>query len=92
MPDQPRPEAPGGAHPSGGEPSGFWVSVFTALGLGLLGFLIWEAVPAGVWHDDGAYLLLGRSLADGEGLRYAQVAAPRWARPPWTARNSTAVV
>ena len=36
--------------------------------------MAWEAVPPGVWHDDGAYLLLGKSLAEGEGLRYSQVA------------------
>lgn len=26
--------------------------------------------PPGIWHDDGVYVLLGRSLAQGEGLRY----------------------
>jgi hypothetical protein len=44
-----------------------------AAGLGVVGFLVWAAVSSGVWHDDGAYLLLGKSLADGEGLRYSQV-------------------
>ena len=43
------------------------------MGLGLVGFLAWAAVAPGVWHDDGAYLLLGKSLADGEGLRYSRV-------------------
>lgn len=73
MPDQPRSVQPDDTQAPAAEPSGFSVSVLTALGLGLLGFLLWEAVPPGVWHDDGAYLLLGRSIADGEGLRYAQV-------------------
>jgi hypothetical protein len=41
--------------------------------LGLVGILVWAAVPPGVWHDDGAYLLLGKSLAEGEGLRYSEV-------------------
>lgn len=46
----------------------------TALALGLLGALVWEAVPPpGVWHDDGAYLLLGESLAEGDGLHYSRV-------------------
>ena len=43
----------------------------------MIGLLVWAAVPPGVWHDDGAYLLLGKSLADGEGLRYSQVAGSR---------------
>ena len=47
--------------------------VIVAVGLGLVGVLVWVSVPPGVWHDDGAYLLLGKSLADGEGLRYSQV-------------------
>lgn len=38
-----------------------------------LGVWAWEPVPAGVWHDDGAYLLLAKSLAEGDGLRYAGV-------------------
>jgi len=39
----------------------------------LVGLWVWEPVAAGVWHDDGAYLLLARSLAEGEGLGYAGV-------------------
>ena len=35
--------------------------------------MLWEPFPPGIWHDDGVYLLLGRALADGEGLRYAGV-------------------
>ena len=36
-----------------------------AAGLWALG-----AAPAGVYYDDGIYLILGRALAQGEGLRY----------------------
>lgn len=34
---------------------------------------MWEPFPPGIWHDDGVYLLLGRALANGEGLRYVGV-------------------
>ena len=59
--------------PVSGRIPGLLVPLVVAVGLGLVGFLVWVAVPPGVWHDDGAYLLLGKSLADGEGLRYSQV-------------------
>lgn len=39
----------------------------------LLGLTFWEAFPPGIWHDDGVYVLLGRSLAQGDGLRYVGV-------------------
>jgi hypothetical protein len=39
----------------------------------LIGMWVWEPVPAGVWNDDGAYLLLAESLAQGNGLRYSGV-------------------
>ena len=52
---------------------GLIVPLAVALGLGVVGLFVWAAVSPGVWHDDGAYLLLGKSLADGEGLRYSQV-------------------
>jgi hypothetical protein len=50
----------------------------TPLRAGLLAFLpvlvagLWAigAAPAGVYYDDGIYLILGRALAEGEGLRY----------------------
>ncbi|MFI5209532.1 MAG: hypothetical protein ACHQ2E_03720, partial [Gemmatimonadales bacterium] len=29
-----------------------------------------SAAPAGVYYDDGIYLILGRALAQGAGLRY----------------------
>ena len=62
-----------GATPTG-EVSGFSVAALTAIALGVVGIAVWAAIPPGVWHDDGAYLLLGQSLAEGEGLRYSQVA------------------
>jgi hypothetical protein len=34
---------------------------------------VWELWPPGIWHDDGVYVLLGRALAGGEGLRYVGV-------------------
>ena len=52
---------------------GLLIPLIVAVGLGVVGLLVWAAVPPGVWHDDGAYLLLGKSLADGDGLRYSQV-------------------
>ena len=64
---------PGLLVPVSGRIPGFLVPLIVAVGLGLVGILVWAAVPPGVWHDDGAYLLLGKSLADGEGLRYSQV-------------------
>jgi hypothetical protein len=39
----------------------------------VLGVSVWEAFPPGIWHDDGVYVMLGRSLAEGEGLRYLGV-------------------
>jgi len=48
---------------------------FAALGLGLFlaGLGGWSPFPAGIWHDDGVYALIGRALAAGEGLRYGGV-------------------
>lgn len=45
---------------------------FSALLL-ILGLGIWEVFPPGIWHDDGVYVLLGKSLSEGEGLRYLGV-------------------
>ena len=50
-----------------------WLYLGLGLGLFLLGVLVWSPFPAGVWHDDGVYVLLGKALADGEGLRYTGV-------------------
>jgi hypothetical protein len=48
---------------------------FLILGLALLavGLASWRPVPAGVWNDDGVYLLIGKALARGDGLRYAGI-------------------
>ena len=35
-----------------------------------VGVAVWEPLPPGIWNDDGVYVLLGRSLAQGHGLRY----------------------
>ena len=68
-----RPRRPGGV--------AFLLLAVGALGVGLA---VWRPLPPGVWHDDGVYLLLGRALAAGEGLRYVGVpgdlAAPKF--PP----------
>ena len=55
-----------GVGPTTGRRMGLLVPLIVAAGLGLVGLLVWAALPPGVWHDDGAYLLLGKSLADGE--------------------------
>lgn len=47
-----------------------WVAGATVLALGLT---IWEWFPPGIWHDDGVYVLLGRAISQGEGLRYSGV-------------------
>jgi len=44
-----------------------------ALLLLALGLAVWEPFPPGIWHDDGVYVLLGRSLAEGDGLRYVGI-------------------
>lgn len=53
---------------------------YVLLGCVLLGvgLTAWQPIPAGVWHDDGVYMLIGKSLGQGEGLRYAGVPG----RPP----------
>ena len=59
---------------------------FALVGLGALvvGALVWTPLAPGLWHDDGVYLMLGRSLLHGSGLRYLGVpgdpAAPKF--PP----------
>ena len=68
MSDLTVPEEPGVLQVAGRMP-GLLVPVIVTVGLAMVGLLVWAAVPPGIWHDDGAYLLLGKSLADGEGLR-----------------------
>lgn len=50
-----------------------WAPWGLALVILALGFSVWESFPPGIWHDDGVYVLLGRSLAEGDGLRYVGV-------------------
>ncbi len=47
-----------------------WGLVLVLLAVGLS---VWEPFPPGIWHDDGVYVLLGRSLAEGDGLRYVGI-------------------
>ena len=56
-----------------------WAPWGLALVLLAVGFSIWEPFPPGIWHDDGVYVLLGRSLAEGEGLRYVGVSGAPFA-------------
>ena len=48
---------------------------FLALALGLLGvgLSFWRPIPAGVWHDDGVYMIIGEALSHGDGLVYGGV-------------------
>ena len=61
-----------GPHPSA-EGIWRWASWGVVLFLLVLGLSLWESFPPGIWHDDGVYVMLGRSLAEGEGLRYLGV-------------------
>lgn len=53
--------------------STLWPYVLLALGLLMAGLSSWQPVPAGVWHDDGVYMLIGKALAGGDGLTYSGV-------------------
>lgn len=35
-----------------------------------VGVSAWRPIPAGVWHDDGVYMLVGKALASGQGFVY----------------------
>jgi hypothetical protein len=61
--------------PASASPDGGGWRAFVVLGVLLLavGLYTWEPLPVGVWHDDGVYVLLGRTLAEGQGLRYGGV-------------------
>lgn len=50
-----------------------WAYLGVGAAVFLAGLALWQPFPAGVWHDDGVYMMLGRSLAQGEGLRYLGV-------------------
>ena len=51
-----------------------WPWILLGLGLFGVGVASWRAVPAGVWHDDGTYMLIGKALAGGHGFSYEGVA------------------
>lgn len=55
-------------------PPGPWP--YLLLGVAILGICVaaWRPVPAGVWHDDGVYMLVGKALAGGHGFTYDGVA------------------
>lgn len=48
---------------------------YVLLGIAVLavGLAAWRPMPAGVWHDDGVYVMVGKSLAEGHGLTYQGV-------------------
>lgn len=52
------------------QPSRQWP--YLLLGVAVLGICIaaWRPVPAGVWHDDGVYMLVGKALSGGHGFVY----------------------
>jgi hypothetical protein len=53
--------------------SRLWPYLVLGLGLLVVGLAFWRPVPAGVWHDDGVYVITGRALAHGRGLHYVGV-------------------
>lgn len=50
-----------------------WAPWGLGAGVLALGLLVWEWFPPGIWHDDGVYVLLGKALSEGHGLRYSGV-------------------
>ncbi len=56
------------------EPPSRWVGILTFLiptgVLFTIGWITWQPIPVGVWHDDGAYLLIAESLSGGGGLSW----------------------
>lgn len=65
------PEEPGES--SGVRPAKAWPFLLLGMALFAIGVAAWRPVPAGVWHDDGVYMLVGKALAEGRGLVYAGV-------------------
>jgi hypothetical protein len=59
---------------------------YLLLGLAVLavGLAAWRPMPAGVWHDDGVYVMVGKALAEGHGMTYQGVvgAPPAVKFPP----------
>ena len=78
-PDEMGPARPG-IRPDQSDRSAVSVSL-VALGLAVvlfgLGRSAWHPLPIGVWHDDGAYVLIAQSLAEGEGLVWSGVSGAR---------------
>ena len=58
--------------------------ILLGLGLFAVGIASWQPIPAGVWHDDGTYMLIGNALAGGHGFSYYGVtgAPPATKFPP----------
>ncbi len=54
-------------------PAGVTHALILGLSVLAVGLLTLGALPTGVWHDDGVYLMLGHSLAEGRGLAYGGV-------------------
>lgn len=60
------------AHAAVGLPkaSPSWPYVLLGLALVSAGIAAWRPIPAGVWHDDGVYVLVGKAIAGGHGFTY----------------------
>lgn len=57
-------------------PPPFLLAALSATALvGVAGAVLWSPTAVGVFNDDGVYVLLGKAIAQGEGLRYMGVAA-----------------
>ncbi len=61
-----------------------WPYLLLAAALLAVGLSGWQPIPAGVWNDDGVYMLISKAIASGRGLRYAGVpgAPPAVKFPP----------
>ncbi len=55
-------------------PSPAWPYILLGICLLGVGVTAWQPIPAGIWHDDGVYMLVGKALASGQGLVYDGVA------------------
>ena len=76
MTDDPRTDSPATAEEAAPAPhsrSTVWPYLLLALALLGVALAAWRPTPAGVWHDDGIYVMVGKSLAQGDGLRYTGV-------------------
>lgn len=64
-------EGPGGGAPLGRR--GVLPLALLAVALAVVAALTWAPLPAGVWHDDGVYVMVGKAIGEGHGLRYVGV-------------------